>query len=296
MVVIAQNKADMARSTGQRGAPIGLSLCVTEHVNQGRLHLSSRFPFAPRAGAGLGGKIQLGCFAALWQDRDMSSAPRKTDRPPRLAETQRRMAEVLQDNGRAANAAQLVAISKTKPAAQITPLLDAGHRLFGENRVQEAKDKWPPLKAQYKDTELHLVGPLQTNKVKDAVALFDVIETLDREKLARKLAELKDESGFPRLMIQVNTGDEPQKSGILPSELAAFHEFCRDGLGLRISGLMCLPPQNEPAGPHFVLLGRLAEQLGVAELSMGMSGDFETALALGATHIRLGTAIFGARN
>ena len=226
----------------------------------------------------------------------MSPVPPEMNVPPRLAEMRQRMAEALQENGRPANAAQLIAISKTKPAAEIAPLLQAGHRLFGENRVQEAKDKWPPLKAQYGDAELHLVGPLQTNKVKEAVALFDVIQTLDREKLARKLAELKGESGFPRLLIQVNTGDEPQKSGITPSELAAFYAFCSDELALRIDGLMCLPPQDEPAGAHFVLLGKLAAQLGLDTLSMGMSGDFEMALALGATHIRVGTALFGARD
>ena len=216
--------------------------------------------------------------------------------PPPLAETQARMAKALHEAGRADDAAQLIAISKTKPAAAIVPLLAAGHRLFGENRVQEAKDKWPSLKAQYDNVDLHLVGPLQTNKVKEAVALFDTIQTLDREKLARKLAEMKDESGFPRLFIQVNTGNEPQKSGLAPAELAAFYGFCTNELGLQISGLMCLPPQDEPAGAHFILLGKLAEQVGLAQLSMGMSGDFETALALGATHIRVGTALFGARD
>lgn len=226
----------------------------------------------------------------------MSPVPPEINVPPRLAETRQRMAQALQENGRPATAAQLIAISKTKSATEIRPLLRAGHRLFGENRVQEAKTKWPPLKAQYGDVELHLVGPLQTNKVKEAVALFDVIQTLDREKLARKLAELKCESSFPRLLIQVNTGDEPQKSGVTPSELAAFYALCRDELALRIDGLMCLPPQGEPAGAHFVLLGKLAAQLGLDTLSMGMSGDFETALALGATHIRVGTALFGARD
>lgn len=216
--------------------------------------------------------------------------------PPALAETQARMAKALHEAGRADDAAQLIAISKTKPAEAIVPLLAAGHRLFGENRVQEAKDKWPSLKAQYDNVDLHLVGPLQTNKVKEAVALFDAIQTLDREKLARKLAEMKDESGFPRLFIQVNTGNEPQKSGIPPVDLAAFHGFCTNELGLQISGLMCLPPQDEPPSAHFILLGKLAEQVGLAQLSMGMSGDFETALALGATHIRVGTALFGARD
>ena len=216
--------------------------------------------------------------------------------PPRLAETRLRLAQALRDNHRDADAARLIAISKTKAPHDIAPLLAAGHRLFGENRVQEAKEKWPALRAKYKNVELHLVGPLQSNKAKEAVALFDVIHTLDREKLARKLAEVKHESGFPRLFIQVNTGDEPQKSGVSPSQLAAFYGLCSDGLGLRIDGLMCLPPQDEPAAAHFVLLGKLAAELGLAELSMGMSGDFETALALGATYIRIGTALFGERN
>jgi pyridoxal phosphate enzyme (YggS family) len=216
--------------------------------------------------------------------------------PPRLAETQARMVKALREAGRADDAAQLIAISKTKAAQDIAPLLAAGHRIFGENRVQEAQDKWPALRASYRDVELHLVGPLQTNKAKEAVALFDVIQSLDREKLARKLAEMKQESGFPRLFIQVNTGDEPQKSGVSPAELAAFYGLCTQTLGLQISGLMCLPPQDEPAAVHFMLLGKLAAQVGLAELSMGMSGDFETALAVGATHIRVGTALFGARD
>lgn len=226
----------------------------------------------------------------------MSADLSEANIPPRLADIRARMETVLLENGRALDAAQLLAISKTKPVEAITPLLDAGHRQFGENRVQEAQDKWPDLRAHYDAIELHLVGPLQTNKVKEAVALFDVIQTLDREKLARKLAGLKDESGFPRLFIQVNTGDEPQKSGVSPAGLAAFYDLCTQELGLRIAGLMCLPPQDEPAAAHFVLLGKLAAQVGLAELSMGMSGDFETALALGATHIRVGTALFGARD
>lgn len=294
MVIVAQHKPDMARLACQAAPPIGLAPAIAEHKNFWRLQHAVQ-PFRA-VDLTLGNNFQLGCFVALWQDRVMSADLSDADLPPRLAETRHRMAQALRDNHRAPDAAQLIAISKTKAAQDIAPLLAAGHRGFGENRVQEAKEKWPDLRAQYKDVELHLVGPLQSNKVKEAVALFDVIQTLDREKLARKLAEMKQESGFPRLFIQVNTGDEPQKSGIAPSQLAAFHRLCADELGLRIDGLMCLPPQDEPAAAHFVLLGKLAAQLGLAHLSMGMSGDFETALALGATHIRVGTALFGARD
>lgn len=240
--------------------------------------------------------IKLGCFAALWQDLGMSSeaAP-----PPALADVLTRMRAALADAGRDGAAAQLIAISKTKPIEAITPLIAAGHLCFGENRVQEAKEKWPALRAAHGGIELHLVGPLQTNKAKEAIALFDVIQTLDREKLARKLSALKndiDGDDFPRLYIQVNSGGEPQKSGVSPYELAAFYALCVDELGLVIDGLMCLPPQDEAAGPHFALLAKLADELGLDNLSMGMSGDFETALALGATHIRVGTALFGARD
>lgn len=227
----------------------------------------------------------------------MSQNATNNDTP--LTATRARMQAALRAAGRDADAAQLIAISKTKPVEAIAPLLAAGHRRFGENRVQEAAEKWPALKQAYDDIELHLVGPLQTNKAKEAVALFDVIQSLDREKLARKLAALKDAAGdsadFPRLFIQVNSGEEPQKSGIEPAQLAAFYGLCTDELGLDIDGLMCLPPQDEAAGPHFALLKKLADELGVSGLSMGMSGDFETALGLGATHIRIGTALFGPR-
>jgi pyridoxal phosphate enzyme (YggS family) len=222
----------------------------------------------------------------------------------KLSDITQRMTAALQLAGRDAAAAQLLAISKTKPVAAITPLIEAGHRHFGENRVQEAAEKWPALKVAHEGLELHLVGPLQTNKAKEAVALFDVIQTLDREKLARKMAALKDAQAeeatgdilFPRFFIQVNSGDEPQKSGVSPSELGAFHGLCTAELGLNVVGLMCLPPQDEAAGPHFALLAKLAAGLGLSQLSMGMSGDFETALSLGATHIRVGTALFGTRD
>ena len=230
------------------------------------------------------------------------------DAATRLAEINRRMGAALKAGGRAAAAAQLIAISKTKPAEAIEALIALGQHHFGENRVQEAAEKWPALKAAHQGLELHLVGPLQTNKAKEAVDLFDVIQTLDREKLARKLAALKQERAtmaenmtenkapFPRLFIQVNSGDEPQKSGVSPSELAAFHGLCTNELGLDVVGLMCLPPQDEASGPHFALLAKMAADLGLSQLSMGMSGDFETALSLGATQIRVGTALFGARD
>lgn len=190
----------------------------------------------------------------------------------------------------------LVAVSKTKSADEITPALVAGQRVFGENRVQEAAEKWPGLRAAYPGVELHLIGPLQSNKVREAVELFDVIETLDREKLAVALAEEKARSGrCPRLYVQVNTGAEVQKAGILPEEADAFIRLCRETHGLEIEGLMCIPPVEEPPSAHFALLGKIARRNGIAVLSMGMSADFDAAIQLGATHVRIGSAIFGAR-
>jgi pyridoxal phosphate enzyme (YggS family) len=212
-----------------------------------------------------------------------------------LADLRADMAKAVQAGGRKAEDICLLAISKTKPAAQIEAFIAQGQCHFGENRVQEAAEKWPALKSENADIELHLVGPLQTKKVKQIIGLFDVVQTLDREKLARELAKHKDHAAFPKLYIQVNTGAEPQKSGILPQDVAAFHALCGE-LGLKIDGLMCLPPIDEAAGPHFALLGKLAAQLNLAHLSMGMSGDYQTAIALGATHIRVGTALFGARD
>ncbi|WP_102959346.1 YggS family pyridoxal phosphate-dependent enzyme [Mangrovicella endophytica] len=191
---------------------------------------------------------------------------------------------------------ELVAVSKTYDAEAIRPVLEAGQRIFGENRVQEAQGKWPALKADYPDLELRLIGPLQSNKAADAVALFDVIETVDREKIARELAkEMKKQGRTPRLYVQVNTGEEPQKAGIAPREAGAFVQHCRDALGLSIEGLMCIPPAEENPGPHFALLAKIAAEAGVGRLSMGMSGDYETAIAFGATSVRVGSAIFGAR-
>jgi len=190
----------------------------------------------------------------------------------------------------------LVAVSKTFDADDIRPVLMAGHRVFGENRVQESKGKWPQLRREFSDIELHLIGPLQSNKAADAVALFDVIHTLDREKIATALAkEMNDQGKRPQLFVQVNTGDEEQKAGIAPEDAAAFVERCRNEHGLHIAGLMCIPPFDENPGPHFALLRKLAEEVGVEKLSMGMSSDLETAIEFGATHVRVGSAIFGAR-
>ncbi|MBP6011527.1 MAG: YggS family pyridoxal phosphate-dependent enzyme [Alphaproteobacteria bacterium] len=191
---------------------------------------------------------------------------------------------------------RLIAVSKTHDAAAIEAAIAAGQTAFGENRVQEAKAKFPALKAAHPTLELHLIGPLQSNKARDAVALFDAIHTLDRESLAETLAaELKREGRAPKLFIQVNTGEEPQKAGVAPQDAHAFIDKCRTTHGLTIAGLMCIPPAEEPPAPHFALLLKLAREAGLKELSMGMSGDYETAIRLGATHIRVGTAIFGAR-
>ena len=190
----------------------------------------------------------------------------------------------------------LVAVSKTFDADAIRPVIAAGARVFGENKVQEAQEKWPALKAEYPDIELRLLGPLQSNKAKDAVALFDVIESVDREKIAAEISrEIARQGCSPRLYVQVNTGREPQKAGIDPDEALAFVERCRDVHGLTIEGLMCIPPAGEDPAPHFELLAALADKAGLARRSMGMSGDYETAVIYGATSVRVGSAIFGAR-
>lgn len=196
----------------------------------------------------------------------------------------------------AGSRATLVAVAKTHDRDAVVAALAAGQTVFGENRVQEAMAKYPPLRAAYPELELHLIGPLQTNKVREAVATFDVIQTLDRPKLAAALAAEFARAGKRlRLFVQVNTGAEPQKAGILPQDTDAFLAECRDVHGLAIEGLMCIPPADEPAAPHFALLCQIARRNGLAGLSMGMSGDYTTALALGATHVRVGSAIFGAR-
>jgi PLP dependent protein len=190
----------------------------------------------------------------------------------------------------------LIAISKTFPAEAIEPVLAAGQRVFGENYVQEAKAKWTLLRERYPESELHMVGPLQSNKARDAVGLFDVIHTLDRASLAEALAkEIARQGRRPRLLVQVNTGEEPQKGGVPPTEADAFIAACRERWGLPVAGLMCIPPADEPPSPHFALLTKIAGRNDLSILSMGMSADFEAAIQLGATHVRIGTAIFGER-
>lgn len=214
----------------------------------------------------------------------------------RLQAVQDRIAAAARDAGRAADAVRLVAVAKTFGADDVAPLIEAGQRLFGENRVQEAQGKWPALKTRYPDIELHLIGPLQSNKAREAVELFDVIHTVDRPKIARALAaEMERQDRRPRLLVQVNTGEEPQKAGVVPRETDAFVRQCGEELGLAIEGLMCIPPYDEEPSLHFALLAKIAKRLGLKELSMGMSADFETAIAFGATYVRVGSAIFGAR-
>ena len=198
--------------------------------------------------------------------------------------------------GRPAGSAALVAVSKTFDAEAIRPVLEAGQRVFGENRVQEAQAKWPALRADFPGIELHLIGPLQSNKAREAVALFDVIETVDRDKIAAELAkEMQKQGRTPKLYVQVNIGSELQKAGMAPQEAVAFVTRCREVYGLAVEGLMCIPPADENPGPHFALLEKLAREAGVEKLSMGMSGDYETAVAFGATSVRVGSAIFGHR-
>jgi pyridoxal phosphate enzyme (YggS family) len=213
-----------------------------------------------------------------------------------LAEVNRRIAEAAKAAGRQPDDVTLVAVSKTHGPDRVRELLDAGQRVFGENRVQEAQEKFPALKAAYPGLELHLIGPLQTNKARDAVALFDVIQSVDRERLAGVLAKEIERAG-KRLtcFIQVNTGEEEQKAGILPAELDAFVASCRDVHKLPVVGLMCIPPVDEEPALHFALLRKMAERNGLAKVSMGMSADYETAVRLGATHVRVGSALFGAR-
>lgn len=207
-----------------------------------------------------------------------------------------KIARAAQACGRAPDSVHLVAVSKTQAPERIQGALDAGLRLFGENRVQEAKERWAGLKEKYPDLVLHFIGPLQTNKVKDAVKLFDVIETLDRPKLARALSvEMKKQNRFLSCFIQVNTGAEEQKAGVSPEALPEFLTLCREDCGLGIRGLMCIPPVDEPPAAHFALLKTLARKQNLSELSMGMSADFEEAIAQGATHVRIGTALFGGR-
>ncbi len=214
-----------------------------------------------------------------------------------LLQVRAQIARACHDAGRDPATVTLVAVSKTHGADSIEPVIAAGQRVFGENRVQEAKAKWPPLLAGHGGLELHLVGTLQSNKAREAVALFDAIHSVDRESLAVTLGkEIARQQRKPLLFVEVNTGEEPQKGGVLPTEVDAFLGACHDRYGLTISGLMCIPPLDEPPAPHFALTAKIARRNGLSLLSMGMSSDFAAAIALGATHLRVGTAIFGARN
>jgi PLP dependent protein len=213
-----------------------------------------------------------------------------------LRQVQESIRRAASDYGRDLSSITLVAVSKTFPAEEIEPVLAAGQRVFGENYVQEAKAKWPALRERFADVELHMIGPLQSNKAREAVELFDVIHTLDRPSLAEALAkEIARQGKKPRLLVQVNTGDEPQKGGVIPTEADAFLEACRGKYGLEIEGLMCIPPAEDPPSPHFALLNTIARRHSLKMLSMGMSADFDAAIQLGATHVRVGSAIFGSR-
>ena len=213
--------------------------------------------------------------------------------PLAYADVVARIARAAQDAGRDPAGVTLVAVSKMQPWEAVQPVLDAGQRVFGENRVQEATSRWQEKPA---GLTLHLIGPLQSNKAREAVGFFDVVETLDRDRLARAVAdEIQRQGRTPRLYVQVNTGEEPQKAGVIPADADAFIASCRDTYGLQPEGLMCIPPADEPPGPHFALLGKIAARNGLTKLSMGMSGDFETAIRFGATSVRVGSAVFGAR-
>ncbi|MDB5597760.1 MAG: YggS family pyridoxal phosphate-dependent enzyme [Hyphomicrobiales bacterium] len=214
----------------------------------------------------------------------------------RLRDVRTRMARSAAGAGRSSHAVTLVCVTKGQDLEAIRPVLTAGERVFGENRVQEAQRKWPTLRTEFEGIELHLIGPLQTNKVREAVSLFNVIETLDRPKLAEALAsEFQSGRPKPELYVQVNTGREPQKAGVAPEEVDGFLTFCRTICNLEISGLMCIPPMGQQVSPHFALLSLLAARNDITRLSMGMSADYELGIQLGATHVRVGSAIFGER-
>ena len=219
-----------------------------------------------------------------------------TKNAAQLAQVHGEIAAACRDAGREPSSVTLVAVSKTFPAEAIELVIAAGQRVFGENRVQEAKAKWPALRAAHPGIELHLIGPLQSNKTKEAVALFDTIHSVDRASLAETLAkEISKQGRHPTLFVEINTGEEPQKAGVLPDQADAFIKSCRDTYGLTIAGLMCIPPFEEAPGPHFALTAKIAARNGLKLLSMGMSADFASAIAFGATHVRVGTAIFGSR-
>jgi pyridoxal phosphate enzyme (YggS family) len=224
------------------------------------------------------------------------SAPLIAHLPTGLLAVEEDVARVCKEAGRDRKSVTLVAVTKTFNADAIEPVIEAGQRVFGENRVQEAKAKWPGLKAAYPGIALHLIGPLQSNKAKDAVALFDAIHSVDRPSICEALAkEFASQERRPQLFVQLNTGEEPQKAGVAPSEADGFIANCRERYGLPISGLMCIPPVNDAPAPHFALTAKIAARNGLKNLSMGMSADFAIAIALGATHVRVGSAIFGKR-
>jgi len=219
-----------------------------------------------------------------------------TDSAERLAQVNAEIAAACREAEREPSSVTLVAVSKTFPPDAITPVIAAGQRVFGENRVQEAKAKWPALRDAHQGIELHLIGPLQSNKAKEAVALFDAIHSVDRPSLAEALAkEIAKQGRHPTLLVEINTGEEPQKAGVLPHEADAFLKACREPYGLTIAGLMCIPPFEEAPAPHFALTAKIAARNGLRLLSMGMSADFASAITFGATHVRVGTAIFGGR-
>ncbi len=226
----------------------------------------------------------------------LSPSAEAVDVAANLAEVSARIAAAAEAAGRSAAEIELVAVGKGHDAARVEAALAAGHRVFGENRVQEVAGKFPALRESHPDLSLHLIGPLQTNKARQALEIFDVIETLDRPKLARALAkEMAALDRQPRCFVQVNSGEEPQKAGVAPNETDAFVALCRDELGLTVEGLMCIPPIDEEPALHFALLREIAKRNGLTKLSMGMSADYETAIRFGATHVRVGTAIFGTR-
>jgi pyridoxal phosphate enzyme (YggS family) len=219
-----------------------------------------------------------------------------THSPNALASVEAEIARACKDARRERSSVTLIAVSKTFDAGAIVPVIESGQRVFGENRVQEAKAKWPALTSAYSGLALHLIGPLQSNKAKEAVALFDAIHSVDRASICQALAkEIKSQNKHPELFVQINTGEEPQKAGVAPGEADAFIAACRDGHGLQISGLMCIPPVNEAPAPHFALTAKIAARNGLTHLSMGMSADYAIAIQFGATHIRVGSAIFGHR-
>jgi pyridoxal phosphate enzyme (YggS family) len=216
--------------------------------------------------------------------------------PNGLTQVEQDIARACKEARRERTSVTLIAVSKTFDATAIAPVIDAGQRVFGENRVQEAKAKWPPLVSAHPGIALHLIGPLQSNKAREAVALFDAIHSVDRPSICEALAkEINSQNKQPELFVQINTGEEPQKAGIAPGEADAFIASCRDKYGLVISGLMCIPPVNEAPAPHFALTAKIAARNGLKNLSMGMSADFAVAIQMGATHVRIGSAIFGAR-